>query len=258
LVAAAALDYFFPGLHGIATFLAAGAATYVAAQEFCDLLTHRKLWTQESLATALALSVAGFLYFWWRNDSDLILLGLSIGLMMASLMVAISIIGSFGAAIKEGSARPVAGLLLTIAGAIILGCLAGLLALISSPSGKLWAIGIGIILWKTRENVRPPQPNALSQPPVAPPAEQPASPDLNAAAVSPHGRVALIPQRGTLLDRFLPVLILGALLFIALKQTNSSLGLPAAPASADNNSASNSNPPAEPAGESAPPVVERS
>jgi len=238
LIAAAVLDSVFPGLHGIATLIAVGAATYIAAQEWCELLSHRNFWTQESLATALSLSTGGFIYFWWHNDSDLILLGLSIGLMMASLMVAISIIGSLGAVFKEASARPFAGLILTIAGAVVLGSLAGLLSLITSPISKLLAIGIGVLLWKLRENVRPPQPNALAQQtPLAAP-EQTTADNLNAAVVAPHhARVAVIPQRGTLLDRFLPVLLLSALLFIAFKQTHSSLGLPAAPASADNHSA---------------------
>jgi hypothetical protein len=51
-----------------------------------------------------------------------------------------------------------------------------------------------------------------------------------------------MPQRGRLLDRFLPVLILGALFFLALQQSGSSLWSPATPAVAANgNSPSNTN-----------------
>jgi len=236
LIVAAVLDFAVPSLHGFATLIAVGAFTYIAAQELCDLLLHRNLWTQESLATALALSLGGFIYFWWRNDSDLVMLGLSIGLMMASLMVAISIIGSFGAAIKEGSASPIAGIMLTIFGALVLGSLAGLLTLIQSPVSKLLAVGIGMVLWKLREKVRPPQPNALAQAGLAAGSEAPAAGSANVeAAVSPlHSRIMLAPQRGTLLDRFLPILVLGALLFLVFKQTDPPIGLPAAPAAADN------------------------
>src|SRR5687768_8526709 len=140
LLLAAVLDNSIAAFHGGASFLAVGAATYVAAQELSDALTRRHWWTQESLATALSLSTAGFIYFWWRNDSDLALLVLSIGLMMASLMAAIATIGGCGTALKEMSLRPLAGLLLSVMSALILGLLAGLLTLNAPPLAKIGVI----------------------------------------------------------------------------------------------------------------------
>lgn len=248
------LDTTIPALHGAASLAAVGAATYMAAQELCDALIRRGWWTQESLATSLSLSLGGFLYFWWRNDSDLALLGLSIGLMMASLMVAIAIIAAFGAAAKEHSARPLGGLVLTMAGSLALGLLAGLLVILLTMEArleiKILVVGVSLAVWKLREAVRPPRRNLTHDavPEMAPDAAQddapgtlqaPASalPDVPAHALNVHaaGRWALIPQRGTLLDRFLPVLLLGAALFLTIRQAGLSLRLPAAtvPASAD-------------------------
>jgi hypothetical protein len=48
-----------------------------------------------------------------------------------------------------------------------------------------------------------------------------------------------MPQRGRLLDRFLPVLILGALFFLALQQSGSSLWSSASPAVAANGNPAN-------------------
>jgi hypothetical protein len=56
---------------------------------------------------------------------------------------------------------------------------------------------------------------------------------------SSHGRW-LIPKRGTLLDRFVPVLVLGAILFVAARQIKSpDLWTPTPAANADNGSADN-------------------
>src|SRR5688500_1662452 len=103
------LDYAIPQLHGTAFLLACGAALYMAAQEWSDSLERRGLWTQESLATALALSIGGFIYFRGRNGSDLALLVMSIGLMMASLMVAIATLSAFSTVLKNANAAPLLG-----------------------------------------------------------------------------------------------------------------------------------------------------
>jgi hypothetical protein len=58
--------------------------------------------------------------------------------------------------------------------------------------------------------------------------------DLRDSIEHPGARWTLMPQRGRLLDRFLPVLILGALFFLATQQSGSSLWLPASPAVASN------------------------
>ncbi|HVF09387.1 MAG TPA: hypothetical protein VNA16_01215 [Abditibacteriaceae bacterium] len=256
LLLAAVLDSSFASLYGGASLLAVGAATYVAAQELSDALARRHWWTQESLTTALSLSTAGFIYFWWRNGSDLALLVLSIGLMMASLMAAIAVIGGCSTALKEKSPRPLAGLLFSVMGALILGLLAGLLTLNAPLLPKLIVIMVAMVWWKLRENVRPPAQNPLSQealavstpavnripPPVAGYGERNYGPTRHTSATlgltaHPSGRWALIPQRGTLLDRFLPVLLLGAVLFFTFQQAGRSF-LPSAPsASADSNTA---------------------
>lgn len=260
LLVASVVDFLFPVLHGVATLFAVGAATYIAAQELGDTLTQRRLWTQESLATSLALSTGGFIYYWWRNQSDLALLVLSIGLMMASLMVTISVIAAIGAAIKDKSPKPLIGLVLTTAGSLALGLLAGVLTLNAALTISLTAI-ISLILWKVRENINPPVQNAMSQGVLsASAADQPNSSTarvVTSPAMSretgaevmaprplahPSGRWMLVPQRGTLLDRFLPVLVLGALLFIALKGAGVSLLIPSSKASASsNNTNSNTN-----------------
>jgi hypothetical protein len=59
---------------------------------------------------------------------------------------------------------------------------------------------------------------------------------------------AIVPQRGTLLDRFLPALVLGALLFVLSQQGARWLAEPFAPSvAADNRGTAGSQPPAPPA-----------
>jgi hypothetical protein len=250
LLLAVLLDNVFPQqLHGAASLLAIGTATYVAAQEMCDELARRKWWTQESLATALSLSTLGFIYYWWRNDSDISLLGLSIGLMMAALMVMISMIGAGSATLSNKSIAPLLGLTATATGALSLGVLSGLLIFVltsdvgqSSILIKAVILGVGAVLWKLRENLRPPTQNEMSlevmsmgnpsrPAPVTdrststrPAATSSASADSSrlaaprAMAAHPGVRWTLMPERGTLLDRFLPVLIMGAVLYVTLQR----------------------------------------
>ena len=231
LLAATLLDAFVPALaardsmlSGAATLLAVGAATYLAAQEISDALKRRSLWTQEAVATATALSVLGFLYF-KRNDSDLALLALSIVLMMASLMLAIAFIACLGETIREGSFHPPLGLLATIGGATILGALAGFFTLSDSLPAKVTLLVIGFAVWKLRENMRPPERSAalLEMEKAAARNEQKAAlrtlsgarrPDSSVAPAAEAVRRALIAQRGTLLDRLWPVLVLGALVLV--------------------------------------------
>ncbi|MDF2439388.1 MAG: hypothetical protein JWN98_372 [Abditibacteriota bacterium] len=325
LLVAAVLDGMFPALHGAASLLAVGAATYIAAQELGALLDRRGWWTQESLVTSLSLCAAGFIYYWWRNQSDFALLTLSVGLMMASLMTTIAVISSIGVAMRDGSGNPVLSLALLVVGGLGLGVLAGLLTLAlgrtgsdASPIGKIIVVGLAFIVWKLRENLRPPVVNtsanaALSnaalgheltqnapsmarnlygQPievrtvetSVSPiPAsdaitsgadasnsgtstETGSSPSLTGAPTAAHATVAhpaplrtpaalpmgtthpaIVPQRGTLLDRFLPALVLGALLFVLTQQGAQWLVEPFSPSvAADNRDASRSQPPAPP------------
>lgn len=231
LLIAAAIDSAFPVTHGAASLLVVGGATYWAAQELSEWLLRRVGWSQESLATSLALCTAGFVYFWLRNSSDFALLALSIGLMMGSLMLAISILAAFSGTFREGRATPLVGWLATAILSLALGLAVGFAVLVLGQNGmatlpmKIGGIVGAFVLWKLREMLSPPAVNAHYTPPgaqeVAPPQEQ---------------RIALFPQRGTLLDRLVPVLILGLIALIATRGTNP-LDLPTTPAVAAPNSA---------------------
>jgi hypothetical protein len=236
LFLAALADGALPQTFGAATLFAVGAAIYIGAQEWCDTLLRRRQWTQDALSTAVALSTLGFIYFWWRNPGDFALLILSIGLMMASLMLAIAVIAAFGVAIKERSAQPLAGLVLTIIGAFALGVLGGVLVLFlgggASLLSKAIVIGLSVFAWKIRETVRPPHANVHAD------GKAPAAPtDFDLNLPSTHAaRWALIPRGGTLLDRLAPVLVLSTILFLAARQMKSpDLWNPTPPVSADPN-----------------------
>ena len=230
LLIAAAIDSAFPVTHGAASLLVVGGATYWAAQELAEWLLRRLGWSQESLATSLSLCMAGFIYFWLRNQSDFALLALSIGLMMGSLMLAISILAALSAAFREGRATPLVGWLATAILSVTLGTAVGFAVLVLGQSGmthlplKIGGIAGALILWKLREMLSPPAVNAHYTQPgaqeIAPPQDQ---------------RVALFPQRGTLLDRLVPVLILGIIAVIAARGMVS-LDLPTTPAIAAPNS----------------------
>ena len=232
LLLGGALDSFVPALHGVATLLAVGGATYIAAQEISATLDRRGQWTQESLWTSVALCVAGFIYYWWRNQSDLILLALSIGLMMASLMIAIAIISAVGAALRDGG-KALGGFVFSALGSLLLGGLAGALILaLSQPANTLsfvWKIGLvalSAIAWKWREKSLPEAPTETVAPEVA--ANTTELPTFvqnipgvkgapqNVVATPTHAQPTLVPQNGTVFDRLGPALVLGAvLLFIA-------------------------------------------
>lgn len=227
LLLAAAIDSVFPITHGAATLLIVGGATYWAAQELSDALLRRVGWTQESLATSVALCSGGFLYYWFRNSSDLSLLALSIGLMMGALMVAISILASLNSTMKEGSATPLVGWVVTVISSLALGVTGGILAIVlglslsDSLPLKIGGILGAYVLWKLREKMAPPSVNPHFQEVTA----QSAAPS---AAIVPL-RVALFPQRGTLLDRLFPLLVAGVLL-LALTKNGIQLSLPSSPA----------------------------
>ena len=212
LLVAAVIDSAFPITHGAASLLVVGGATYWAAQELAEWLLRRVGWSQESLATSLSLCTAGFLYFWLRNQSDLALLALSIGLMMGSLMLAISILAAFSATFREGRATPLIGWISTAILSIALGTAVGFAVLVLGQSGmnnlplKIGGLVGALVLWKLREMLAPPAVNAHYTQPGA----QEIAPPQNE-------RVALFPQRGTLLDRLVPVLILGLIAVVAMR-----------------------------------------
>jgi hypothetical protein len=195
-------------------------------------------WENPNAAVVGARETAGFIYFWWRNQSDFILLLLSIGLMMASLMVAIATLAALGSTLKDKSPAPIGGWILTVLVAFVLGIQGGVLALFLGGGATLFAkvlvLGISLFGWKIRETLRPPQPNFRAQHAADP--ASPASSDFDLSLPATQTQhTFLIPQRGTLLDRFVPVLVLGAILFVAARQIKSpDLWTPTPPASADN------------------------
>lgn len=244
LLLAAALDSAFPIFHGALSLLVVGGATYWAAQELSDTLLRRVGWTQESLATSIALCSGGFLYYLLRNSSDLSLLALSIGLMMSALMVSISVLAALGAAFKEGKITPITGWIVTAVAALALGIAAGVLALVLGVSSmqvlplKIGGIIGALVLWKLREKIAPPSVNPHFQDAaqIAPaprasafsnPGATPAAPPLSMPVAT--ARVALFPQRGTLFDRLFPLLVLGFLLAV-LTNNSARLPLPGTPA----------------------------
>ncbi len=237
------LDTAFPSLHGAAFLLACGAALYMAAQEWSETLSKRDFWTQESLATALALSIGGFIYFRGRNGSDFSLLVMSIGMMMASLMVAIATLSVLSATLKHLNPAPLFGYAATAGGALIMGGLGGLLTLETPVVAKAICVVLAFAIWKARESFAPPTQNPADKPMSS---ETPfPTPQLdlgnssvpqviNPAALSQRW---LIPRRGTLLDRFVPVLVLGALLILLGRESGNLMGNLAPPASANGESA---------------------
>jgi hypothetical protein len=217
ILIAAAVDSAFPITHGAASLFIIGGATYWAAQEISEWVLRRIGWTQEPLATATALCAGGFLYFLLRNQSDLSLLALSIGLMMGALMVAISIIAAIGTAVREGQPSAFSGWVFTTLLSGCLGVTGGVLAIVlgadvtSSLSLKVAAILVALVLWKLREKLSPPDANPHFTTQTAK-AVSPAN-----AGINPQ-RIALFPQRGTLLDRLVPLLVLGAIFSFAAKE----------------------------------------
>jgi hypothetical protein len=238
------LDAAVPALHGAAFLFACGAALYMAAQEWSEALANRGLWTQESLSTALALSIGGFIYFRGRNGSDFSLLIMSIGLMMASLMVAIATLSACGAVLKTLKPAPLVGYLVTSIGALLMGTLAGLITLETPVFAKAICVALAFAIWKMRERVSPPAQNATSspatenEPQAAETAASLTESNLSTAPIMAGGAPAfsqrwLIPRRGTTLDRFLPLLILGGLLILLGRESGSFLSNLAPPASAN-------------------------
>lgn len=232
------LDSAIPALHGTAFLFACGAALYVAAQEWSETLSRRGLWTQESLSTALALSIGGFIYFRGRNGSDLSLLVMSIGMMMASLMVAIATLSAISAVFKQLKPAPLLGYAATAGGALIIGGLAGLLTLQTPVLAKALCVALAFAIWKARESFAPPAQNPADvQQTGAANGTTPKFGADNAALAQNHpasfSQRWLIPRRGTLLDRFVPLLVLGGLLILLGRESGSLLGNLASPASAN-------------------------
>ncbi len=212
LLVAALVDGALPNTLGFASLLIVVGATYWAAQELAEFITRRMGWSQESLATSLATCAAIFVYFAGRNSSDFSLLILSVALMMGSLMVTISLLAATGLLLREGRGAGLGGWVVTSLLSLVLGIAAGVVAIVLGLSNEFLVYKIGVlvgalVLWKVRELVSPPSAN--------PHATLATSPEVAQTAVRP----ALFPQRGTLLDRLIPVAILGLILALGLRGT---------------------------------------
>ncbi len=214
LLVAALVDGAVPATHGFISLAVVVGATYWASQELGEFVTRRLGWSQESLATSLATCSAIFVYFVARNSTDFALLVLSIALMMGSLMVTISLLSALGLLIREGRTIGILGWFITSLMSLFLGVAAGVAAIIlglSKHDGKDFLpqkIGIligALVLWKARELISPPSAN--------PHAALASGNEVAAAPVRP----ALFPQRGTLLDRLIPVAILGLIVALGVR-----------------------------------------
>lgn len=237
LLVAALVDGAVPASHGFASLLVLCGATYWAAQELGEFLTRRVGWSQESLATSLAPCAALFVYFVGRNSSDFSLLLLSIALMMGSLMVAISLLAALSMLLREGRTIGITGWFATSVLSVCLGVAAGVAAILLGLGQSFLLPKIGVLvgafaLWKVREMLSPP------------PANPHAATTVEGAAAAPT-RPALFPQRGTLLDRLVPIAILGVLLAFGVMRGSFSLGGLDQPAVASQTTRPSQTPPAQ-------------
>ena len=217
LLVAALVDGAAPVTQGFVSLAIVVGAVYWAAQELAEFVTRRVGWSQESLATSLATCSAIFAYFVARNSTDFSLLVLSVALMMGSLMITISFLSAVGMLVREGRSVGIIGWFTTSLLSLFLGIAAGIAAIVlglSKHGGKDFlvqkmAILVGaLVLWKVREYLSPPAAN---------PHSALASSEV---AVAPS-RPALFPQRGTLLDRLIPLAILGLILALGLRGVQS-------------------------------------
>lgn len=238
LALALVLDQVFSSqLHGMATVLAVGLVTYCAAQELSRVLARRQVWTQESLATSVALSALGFLYY-WRYEADIVLVMLSLIFMMTSLMMLIAIVAALGAAWHDKSGAPILGWITTFGAALFLGVFAGVLILVLTsdlPLGLRFALlAVGFALAKMRAMSKPTPPGDTSSTGSSfSNAETTGHDDDQTRAATVHaGGWTLLPERGTLLERFAPVLVVGALAFVFLGQTRRNADWSGTPAQA--------------------------
>ncbi|HEX8551637.1 MAG TPA: hypothetical protein VF681_08785 [Abditibacteriaceae bacterium] len=206
LLAAVACDALVPATHGAATLIVLGFLLYLAAEDGAAI-GRRFGWGQESLASGLALSTFGFIYYWWRNNSDTAATALHICLMLSALMALIGIVAAFAAAMHERSARPIIGLIVTLVVAFLLGIVGGLTLLFLTSGAalamKVAVIVVGVVVWRVFAQMRK---GTVENAPAA------ESPDA-ALAVSRLVK----PARGTTLDRLAPLLVLGALAFAVFR-----------------------------------------
>lgn len=197
MAAAVAMDALVPATHGAATLLVLGFVVFLAAEDAAHL-ARRFGWGQESLASGIAVSTFGFIYYWWRNQSDTAATALHICLMLSALMVLIGVVAAFSAAWKDRTASPVLGLIVTKISAFLLGVLGGIALLFwtsEAPLGlKLAVVGAGFLVWRLRAR-----------------GSAPVSTVENETKEETFAPRVLRPGSGTAFDRAVPLVLLGAL-----------------------------------------------
>jgi len=133
-----------PTLAGGALLVVGGGLCYLCTRELVALLFPERLESAESFATNYALLVIGFAYFFRRNDSDFIQLVLTIALMMASLMLAIALIGC----LSERRLRPFLQLVgITVATTVLAGMFAHLVLLPTVVPNQTILIAVIVASW---------------------------------------------------------------------------------------------------------------
>jgi len=223
MAVAVLLDALQPVTSGAATLLMLGFLVFLTSEDAAHL-ARRTGWGQESYASGIAVSIAGFVYFWWRNNSDTAATALHICLMLSALMVLIGIVAAFGAALKEKRARPVMGLVVTSITAVVLGAAGGQAILFWTSTATLplklavLAAGFVVSLAASRVGRKPAAATAAATAATAT-STGTAAHDAVAQVAAAHEAVAhdaaaprvLMPAGGTTLDRALPLILLGAL-----------------------------------------------
>lgn len=213
LILAVVCDALVPASWGVATLIVLGFFLYLASEDGATI-ARRAGWGQESLASGVAVSTFGFIYFWWRNNSDTAATALHICLMLSALMALIGIVAAIAAAAHERSARPILGLLATVGIAFAIGALGGVALLFLTGKAalvlKLAVIAASLVAWLVR--ARLPHKPATSTVENAS-ASQPDKTLEKAAEEATLVARLVRPQNRLALDRLAPLLILGALAF---------------------------------------------
>ena len=222
LVLAVVCDALVPASHGSATLVVLGFFLYLAAEDGAEI-ARRAGWGQESLASGVALSTFGFIYFWWRNDSDVAATALHICLMLSALMALIGVVAALAAAFHERSARPLIGLLATVGIAFALGALGGAALLFLTGGAslvlKLAVVAASLVAWRLR--VQKGGNAATSTVENGPDAKKDAAQKDAKNTVAEDAALAasriLRPHSRLALDRLAPLLVIGALAFAGVR-----------------------------------------
>jgi len=221
LALAIVCDALVPASWGAATLLVLGFYIYLVAEDGAEI-ARRAGWGQESLASGVAVSTFGFIYFWWRNGSDTAATALHICLMLSALMALIGIVAAIAAAAHERSARPILGLFATVGIAFAIGALGGVSLLFLTGKAalvvKLAIVAAALVIWLLRARQSAPAAGTVAPSTVenAPASKRNEATNKIAEDAARAPRL-LRPQTRLALDRLAPILILGALAYAGVR-----------------------------------------